>query len=354
MSTPSQTVTVQRGERWPRVYVFVASLIILAIVGLVDFLTGFEMSFSVFYLFGVGLVAWFCGRNYGFALSFLSVAVWTFGDFKAGARYSSPLIPVWNAAMLLTFYLVTVLLLTRLRAWNRDLEVRVQQRTQALTLEMAERERLEKEIIEISEREQRRIGRDLHDSLCQHLTGTALAGRVLEEKLATRSLIEAADAGQLVGLVEDGILLARNLARGIMPVDMDAEGLTTALEELAKNITARSRVKCVFDLDGQVLVPNATAAMHLYRITQEAISNAIRHGKAQRIDISLSVRQARTTLTIEDDGVGLPDGWQKDQPGLGTRIMAHRAAMIGGELSIEPNPTGGTSVKCLMPSPSLA
>ena len=346
--------TGMRSGEWPRAYVFAASLLILALVGLVDFLTGFEMSFSVFYLFGVGLVAWFCGRNYGFAFSFLSVAVWTFGDFKAGARFSSPLIPVWNAAILLTFYLVAVLLLARLRALNRDLETRVQQRTHALTQEMAERERLEKEIIEISEREQRRIGRDLHDSLCQHLTATALAGRVLEEKLATRLPPEAADAARLVGMVEDGILLARNLARGIMPVDMDSEGLMTALEELAKNITAHSRLKCVFDRDEQVLVPNATAATHLYRITQEAISNAIRHGKARRIDISLSVRHGRTTLTIEDDGVGLPDGWQKNQGGLGTRIMAHRAAMIGGELAIEPNPTGGTSVKCFMPSPALA
>jgi signal transduction histidine kinase len=332
--------------------VVATSLCLIVLVGVVDYLTGSEVSFSVFYLFGVGLATWFAGRNYGFAASGLSVAVWTLGDLIAGASYSTPLIPIWNAAILLTFYLIAVMLLARLRALTRDLEQRVRERTQALTQEMAERERLEKEIIEISEREQRRIGRDLHDSLCQHLTGTALAGRVLEEKLAARPQEEAADAARLVSLIEDGILLARNLARGIMPVELDSEGLMVALEDLAQNVTARSRLQCVFARDAQVLIPDATTATHLYRITQEAISNAIRHGKAQRIDISLSAHGGRTTLTVEDDGVGLAEG-RPLAAGLGLRIMAHRAAMIGGEFSIEPNPTGGTSVKCSLPSPAL-
>jgi len=207
----------------------------------------------------------------------------------------------------------------------------VRQRTVALTNEMQERERLEKEILEISEREQRRIGHDLHDSLCQHLAATAMAGQVLGEKLAAKSSPETADARQIVRLVEDSIFLTRNLAHGISPVE----------------------VECAFDSESAPLIDEAAMATHLYRIAQEAVNNAIRHGKPKQIVISLSRQKQRVELTIEDDGAGLPEDWQKHR-GLGTRIMAHRATIIGGTFSIEPNPTGGTFVKCSIPAPAPA
>jgi signal transduction histidine kinase len=337
--------------RRSRSFLMFACLGFLALVGLVDFLTGFEIFFSVFYLLAVGVATWFVGTGFGLFMSVLSAAAWITGDLAAGAHYSSPFIPIWNTAILLAFYCIVVWLLASLRGLHKELENRVRQRTIALTQEMAERQRLEEEILEVSEREQRRIGRDLHDNLCQHLTGTALAGRVLEEKLAARSLAEAADAGKIVELVEDGITLARNLARGIAPVEMDAEGLRAAFQELAANVTRLSRITCVFDCDARVLIHDAATATHLYRIVQEAVGNAMRHGKPRRIDITLTERNGRVTLTVEDDGAGLPEKWQKNQ-GLGARIMAHRAAMIGGTFSIEPNPTGGTSVKCLVPAPT--
>src|SRR5271165_1988590 len=112
---------------------------------------------------------------------------------------------------------------------------------------MAERERLERELLEISEREQRRIGHDLHDSLCQHLTGAALAGQVLEEKLAARRLPEAGDASKVVELVEEGISLSRKLAKGLHPIEMEAEGLMQALEELVATSTELFKVSCRFE-----------------------------------------------------------------------------------------------------------
>ena len=219
----------------------------------------------------------------------------------------------------------------------------------ALVREMAERQRLEEEILQISEREQRRIGHDLHDSLCQHLTATALAGQVLGERLAAKSLPEAADAAKVVELVEEGITLARNLARGLYPVQMEAEGLMAAFEDLAANITRGARVRCVFERDAPVLMHDDAAATHLYRIAQEAVRNAIQHGKPKRIGIALSERNGQVTLTVEDDGVGVPDTCER--AGLGIRIMAHRAAMIGGSFAIEPAPTGGTIVTCSFPKP---
>ena len=136
------------------------ALLIIAVVGMVDYLTGHEISFSVFYLLGVALAVWFVGKGFGSLVSVFSVAVWVAGGFASGARVSSPLIPIWNAVILLAFYLVVVWLLARLRLFHQQLEALVRQRTAALTEEMAERERLERELLEISEREQRRIGQD--------------------------------------------------------------------------------------------------------------------------------------------------------------------------------------------------
>ncbi len=334
-------------ERRPRPILVLIGLAVLALVGVVDYLSGFELSFSVFYLLGIAFATWFVGKAFGLVMSVLSVIVSQAGDFAAGAHYSSLFVPVWNVLILAGFYFIVVWLLANLRLFQKQLEEKVQQRTLSLTREIAERERLEKEVLEVSEREQRRIGHDLHDSLCQHWAATAMAGQVLNEKLAAKSLPEAADAREIVKLAENGITLTRNLAHGISPAEMESEGLVTAFHEFAANVSRMFKVRCAFECDSSPVI-NDTAATHLYRIAQEAVHNAIRHGKPGQIIISLAARKDRVELTIEDDGDGLPDDWQKHR-GLGTRIMAHRAAMIGGTFSIEPNSTGGTFVKCSMP-----
>ena len=338
-------------EHRSRPTLILVGLVVLLLIGLVDYLTGFEIMFSVFYLVEVGLAAWYVGRAFGLVMSVLSVIVWIGGDMLAGARYSNALVAVWNALILFFFYFIVVWLLTSLRALHQQLEARVQQRTQALRREMAERQRLEEEILQISEREQRRIGHDLHDSLCQHLTATALAGQVLREKLAVKSMPEAADARKVIELVESGIDLARNLARGLYPVEMDAEGLMAAFQELANSITKGAKVPCVFECDSPVLVHDDAVATHLYRIAQEAVRNAVSHGKPKRIGITLSEREGQVKLTVEDDGVGLPERTQENS-GLGIRIMEHRATVINGSFSIEPAPTGGTVVTCSFPQTS--
>lgn len=343
------SVLTNQFEKRSKAFAAATSVALVAVIGIVDYLAGYAIFFSAFYLLPVGLAAWFVGGSFGILISISSVVVSVVGDYAAGARYPSVFVPIWNGAIALTVYFVVVKTLTSLRRLRDELEERVRQRTTALTNEMQERARLEKEILEISEREQRRIGHDLHDSLCQHLTATAMAGQVLGEKLAAKSLPEMADAGEIVKLIGDGITLARNLARGIAPVEMEAEGLVTALGELAANVSRMSKVSCAFDCDTPPLISDANTATQLYRIAQEAVQNSIRHARPRQIVMSLLNHKGRVELTVEDDGVGLPDDWQKNR-GLGTRIMAHRAAMIGGALSIEPNPTGGTFVKCSIPA----
>jgi signal transduction histidine kinase len=335
-------------ETRPKLFSIGVSVALVAVVGIVDYLSGYAIFFSAFYLLPVALASWYGGGVYGIVISVLSVLVWLLGDIAAGAHYPSVFVPIWNGAIGLTVYFVVVKTLTSLRRLHSELEERVRQRTTALTNEVQERARLEKEILEISEREQRRIGHDLHDSLCQHWAATAMAGQVLTEKLDAKSLTEAADARKIVKLAENGITLTRNLAHGISPAEMETEGLVTALREFAANISQLFKVNCAFDCESSIDINDATTATHLYRIGQEAVNNAIRHGKPKQIVISLANFKDRTELTVEDDGAGLSDDWQK-QRGLGTRIMAHRAAMIGGTFSIEPNPTGGAFVKCSVP-----
>jgi signal transduction histidine kinase len=325
-------------------------VLLVAVIGVIDYLTGYAILFSAFYLIPVALSAWYVGRTFAVVVSVLSAAIWIVGDYAAGAVYPNLLVPIWNGLIELTVYFVVVKILTSLRKLHAELEARVRQRTTALTNEMQERARLEKEILEVSEREQRRIGHDLHDGICQHWTATAIAGQVLGEKLAAKAIPEAADAREVVRLVESGITLTRDLAHGIAPPEMESEGLVRALQEFAANVAKMFKLDCAFECEAPPEIDDSEAATHLYRIAQEAVNNAIRHGKPRQIVICLARRKDRVELSIEDDGGGLPDDWQKRR-GLGTRIMAHRAAMIGGVFSIEPNPTGGTFVKCSMRAP---
>lgn len=336
---------VKQLENRSRIVLIAIASLIIAIVGFVDFITGFETSFSIFYLLGIGLAAWFVSRGFAVFVSILSVAVSLVGDLAKGEHFSSPLVPAWNAIVLLAFYLIVVWLLENLRSLYHNLERQVRQRTAALTDEMAERERLERELLEISEREQRRIGQDLHDGLCQHLTGATLAGQVLEEKLAALNLSEASDAKKVVEIVEDGINLSRRLAKGLYPVEMEADGLMLALEEFAATSSELFKVACRFECDSPVLFHDPATAGHLYRIAQEAVGNAIKHGKARNILIRLDASEEATVLSVKDDGVGLPEPLSKNR-GIGLRIMAHRTAMIGGKFNVCRAENGGTLVTC--------
>ena len=336
---------VKQLENRSRLVLIALAFLVIAVIGAVDYLTGFETSFSIFYLLGIGLTAWFVGRGFVFFISILSVAVSLAGDLAKGAHFSSPFVPAWNALILLAFYLVVVWLLARLRSFYNHLETQVRQRTAALTEEMAERERLERELLEISEREQRRIGQDLHDGLCQHLTGATLAGQVLEEKLRALNLPVAADANQVVELVEEGINLSRKLAKGLYPVEMEADGLMLALDEYATTSSKLFKVACRFECDLPVLIHDPATAGHLYRIAQEAVGNAIKHGRAINISIRLDASEESTVLSIKDDGIGLPASLPKNR-GMGLRIMGHRSAMIGGTFNARRDETGGTLVTC--------
>lgn len=214
--------------------------------------------------------------------------------------------------------------------------------------DVTERRRMEQEILDISATEQRRIGQDLHDGLCQHLAGIAFATEVLSKKLSARAAPEAASVDQIGAMIDAAITQARDLARGLQPVTLETSGLTSALEQLAAKVSEMFRVSCLFWGDGGVVVHDNAVATHLFRVAQEAVSNAIRHGKAQRIVIDLSIAGGELRLTVTDDGVGIqPD--RADRKGMGIQTMAYRARMIGGTLTVRAGAKGGTVVTCVLP-----
>jgi signal transduction histidine kinase len=339
-------------NRLPRWVLIGFTFVILASVAAIDFLTGYEISCTVFYLVAAGLATWFVGASFGILVSVLSAIATSIISIVSGEHYSNRFAPVWDAAIVLSFYLIVVWLLRRLRLTQETLEQRVEERTASLSSELAERRRLENEILAIGEREQRRIGLDIHDSLCQHLTGTALAEQFLVERLAARSLPEVADAERVVGLIEDAISMAHGIAAGLFPLEADSGGLPAALSELASHFSSRFNVVCRFDFADPVEIQDTVVATHLYRIAQEAVHNAIRHGRAHRIDIRLSESASMITLAICDDGSGIPVAKPIHQ-GMGLRNMKYRASIIGGSLSLDGGDTGAM-VTCSYPQPDRA
>jgi PAS domain S-box-containing protein len=218
----------------------------------------------------------------------------------------------------------------------------------ATGIDITERKRLEKTILEVSAREQRRIGQDLHDGLGQHLTGIAFMSKVQQQRLAEKGLPEAAEAAKIVGLVNEAIYKTRELARGLLPVMSDAHGLMSALQQCAGEAREIFGVNCHFQCDSPVLIADINLATHLYHIALEALSNAIRHGKARKIHIVLSAGENQGELAIHDDGAGISDQAFSGS-GMGLHIMSYRARIIGGTLEVGREPEGGTLVKCIFP-----
>jgi signal transduction histidine kinase len=323
-----------------------ACLLLVGCVGYIDYLTGYERTMLLFYLLPISLATWFLGLIGGLAIAVLSVVTTMVSDVVAGI----PVMGFWNGGMGLALYAVFAFVLSNLRTLLRELDQRVRERTAALQHEVAERERLDKEIAEVARRERLRLGQDLHDSLCQHLTGTALTAQVLREKLARRSAPEVVEAEKVVRYIEQGIDLTRNLARGFFSPELEAEGLMVALHGLAEHTAERFQIACVVEGADGVSVRDSAMATQLYRIAQEAVTNAVRHAAAQRIDIRLSRDDRELTLTIVDDGIGFPH--QLPQPeGLGLRLMSHGAALIGANFDVRRNGRIGTIVTCKVSIP---
>lgn len=211
--------------------------------------------------------------------------------------------------------------------------------------DISTRKQVESEVLNVSMREQQRIGQDLHDSICQELTGTAFLAKVLEQNLAKKGLPDTKDAKRIGEMIHKAITQTRSLARGLLAWEIETHGLAAALAELGANIEKLFNIPCSAICSPLVRIEEPVTAKHLYRIAQEAVGNAVKHGRAKKILVELFQKKQQIVLRITDDGIGF-SGSVDQMKGMGLRIMKYRANNIGAALEIHKGTKGGTVVQC--------
>ncbi len=323
-------------------------LIGILLIGDFDYLTGYRISLLVFYILPIGFAAIYVGPAFAIFLAILSVAVSVSTDIWSGLPYSQYPVMAWNVAIVLAAFFVVIALLHVLNRILLRLQESIEERTQALLSEMRERGRLEREIIDLSEHEQLRFGQELHDRVCQELASVAIAAHMLARKLLATEHEEKAHAREMALMADHALETTRSVARGFFTAGFDSAGLAEALRETARHTEEKNRISCVVHWQETLKIADENTVIHLFRIAQEAIQNAIKHAAASRIEVSLKREGETLQLTIEDNGKGMDPSSRKGK-GLGLNIMAYRAGLIGGEFKAERPTDGGTRVVCLVP-----
>lgn len=219
-------------------------------------------------------------------------------------------------------------------------------RSEWFARDITRRVELESEVSNISEREQRRIGQDLHDDLCQMLTGIGFRCDTLAKALKPVSEAGSHEAGAIARAIRQASERGRALARGLSPLPVGADGLAISLQELANRTAELFKIDCQFHYQKPLPVKDEAVGTHLYRIAQEAIANAVKHGRPKHVEIALGQNEDALILGVKDDGRGFPKRRKKKNNGMGLRVMNYRAGMIGGSIAIQHLKDGGTEVVC--------
>jgi signal transduction histidine kinase len=334
--------------------VTVAGFVFVALIGLFDYLSGVDINLAIFYLPAVYLVAWSAGRWQGIVIAVAVAFTGFLSEVADLTHFSHGWIPYVNLASWAIAFAAIAVVVAAMRDLADTLELRVQQRTAQLESEMNERKaaesavrETEKKILEISDREQARIGQDLHDGLCQLLVSAAFTCNGIQQQLSAASRPEAGRAEELGEMLDSAITDARQLARGLYPVKLETDGLTSALEELAASIRRRFPIECVLDCPHPVLVRDNAIATHLYRIAQEAVNNAVKHSGGDRVVIQVCRASKKLELSVTDNGRGIDLSLEKK--GMGLNIMDYRTRRLGGTLKLSSPGERGTTVLCSVP-----
>lgn len=325
----------------PQMVIFSGAMVMLLGVGIFDKITGWEISLFLFYAFPILFVAWFGSRILALGCALLCGLVWFFANLDAHT-YGTLQAYIWAAINRQMYFFFVAIGGAAIRQQQEEMRGRLEAMTHA--------RELEQEIVRISEREQMRIGQDLHDGLCQNLAAIQCATACMKADLDARSAPEASEADTIQQMLRDSLVEARNIARGIFPVQLETEGLHDALEDLVARTNALRHTSITFASQGEVKIADAHVAMNLYRIAQEALSNAVRHTSGEQIILRLDATDDHVLLSVEDGGQGF-DQPKSAQPGMGLKTMQYRARLIGAELEIVRSSLRGTTVRCTLPLP---
>ncbi len=242
----------------------------------------------------------------------------------------------------------------QLEETNRELknQMTLRRQEEEKVQRQKEQDLLHREMVRVAEREQRRIGRELHDGLGQQLTGIALLSQALAGHLKEKGVPEAGEALQIARFANNAVKEAGRLSRGLSPISLETHGLIAALEDLAAFTQKASGASCRFRYRPTCTPPcpppSDPLATHLFRIAQEAVTNAINHGQAREILLTFEQKKDHVTLKVTDDGAGLPRHADK-KGGMGIRTMRYRASLMGGDFGIRPRRNGGTEVTVHFP-----
>lgn len=322
--------------RQPRAWMIAEMVASLLVIAAIDSITNYRIRLLPFYALPVFVVAWFCNRTWGIAAGVFAALLWWCVNRFTGDPDLYGWIGVWEVSRHGGFLLIVAMVGSALRAKSDIASERI-----AL---LEHSQRLEHEIVNISEAEQRRIGQDLHDGLCQYLAGLTCSASSLRDDLQKADLKSDANAAdELVTLLQDAVVQTRDLARKLVPAHVSRLGLVLALESLAQSVTRLHGVNCRFRSNASSANWDEDTAMHLYRIAQEAINNATRHGKAGNIFLFLNANDCSLRLRVVDDGGGISES---DSDGMGFDIMRYRARLMGGQLTIRRRKGRGTIVSC--------
>ena len=235
---------------------------------------------------------------------------------------------------------------SRLRARIKEGTAELRSANEGLRREIQRRKGLEGVILEISDREQHRIGQELHDGLCQHLTAVAFMTRAVALRLKNHRVIEVEDLEKIAELVNQAAINARNMARGLHAAEIDAARLLPALRDLVSREIWKT--PCRLELKTKLNLRDDAVASHVYRLLREAVINAHKHAQAKEIVVEISQSNGKIIFSVTDDGVGLPAG-RNNSTGLGFHIMNSRARSLGGRLEIKRPQRGGTRVALYLP-----
>lgn len=328
----------------PKPWLMAEALTCLAAVTVVDIFTTWQFSMFIFYCLPVYLVAlnfprktalWFVGL----ALFLATVASYDSIAVRGWAGYA------WMAVNRFGGFLFASSCGIAFRNFKEEMQGRLEalQRTQEL----------EREIVRIGELEQQRIGQDLHDGVCQTLAALDCAAQCLKLDLENDQSPRIVLAGEIQRQLSAATLEARNMARGIFPVSISADSLSNALLDLTTTMNSLFNGAIVFTSDEEVVLHNADEAMHLYRITQEALGNAMRHANASRIEVQLTQDEHQLTILVADNGCGSTIQNLQRPHGMGWHTMRYRANLIGAELSLQSEPGQGTEIRCKLPIAAL-
>jgi signal transduction histidine kinase len=317
------------------------TLLLIPVIGVGYYAVETEISLAVFYLPPLAMAAWFGGRVFCCFAAIETAIVWFAADEARMTGSPSTATHHWSLLIRLLIYTAIATLIAFLREHRDELERDVQRKAARLKAEIANRTRAEREILQISNREQQRFAHDLHDGLGQQLAALALRAKLLEQKLNGAEI--SGEATAMVALIKEAARQTRMIAKTLNITGLG--DLDAAFQKLAASIT-NIRVHYQNEIDPTHSI-SPVVAMNLYRIAQEAVHNAVEHAAGTQVQVHLSSEDGELVLRLRDDGRGFDSS--RGSNGMGLRLMQYRAHRAGGWCSVSSQPGQGTSITCRVP-----